>query len=594
MITQDKDEAVGKVISANGNLIEVVFDCEVSNGEVGLVELDEMKLKCEVLEFSNGVAKMQVFESLSGVKLNQSVVFTRRLLSAELGPGLLGQIIDGLQNPLPMVKDKYGDTLPRGADIKPLDREKKWEFRPLAKVGDRVHRGVALGETDEERFCHKIMVPFSQYGEYTVTWVAEAGSYTVDSVIAKGKNDRGNEFEWTMIQYWPIKRALFEGTRKPPKKLLTTGLRIIDSLFPVLCGGTACCPGPFGAGKTVLQHQVAKYSNADIVIMVACGERAGEVVEVIEEFPHLTDPHTEGKLMERSMIVCNTSNMPVAAREASVYLGITVAEYYRQMGISVVLLADSTSRWAQALREMSGRMEEMPGDEGFCADLKSLIARFYERSGCVETPYGEGAVTMIGAVSPAGGNFEEPVTQSTLSVVSAFFCLSRARSDARRYPALDPLDSWSKYRYRVAKVMEHEHPGWGENVEHALAILRQGNLIGKRMEVIGEESTSIGDFIIYLKSEFFDFTYLQQNAFNSEDAYCSFERMVEVFGVMNMILRSEVTFLSTDEARSFFMSLQNLFINMNFSVFGSDEYNNYMKEIKTRIESASNVRGEDE
>jgi V/A-type H+-transporting ATPase subunit A len=392
------------------------------------------------------------------------------------------------------------------------------------------------------------------------------------------------ELSYTMVQKWPIKNALFEGEKVKPEHMMATGLRIIDTQFPLMKGGTVCTPGPFGAGKTVLQHHLSKYSSVDIVIVCACGERAGEVVEVLREFPHLIDPHTGETLMTRTVIICNTSSMPVAARESSIYLGITIAEYYRQMGLDVLLLADSTSRWAQALREMSGRLEEIPGDEAFPAYLSSRIAEFYERSGVLSLKSEKlGSVTICGAVSPAGGNFEEPVTQATLAVVGAFLGLSRERSDSRRYPAIDPLISWSKYIKDVSREFEEHIEGWGHMVHRAGQILREGSDIGKRMEVVGEEGTSLDDMILYLKAELYDFSYLQQNAFDKEDAYCPPKRQVALFQLINRLFDAPFKFRTHDEARQFFLNLQNRIKNMNFMPFEGEEYRKSFAEIEKLI-----------
>ena len=466
-----KQTAMGKVVKAFGNLLHVEFQGDVQQGEIAMVRLGGgVSLKAEVIEIVGDVVKIQVFEDTRGVKLNTSVEFSGHLLEAELGPGLLTTIFDGLQNPLEKVADATGLFLSRGVYVQPLDRARHWDFHPSVKVGDTVCRGDSLGYTNEGRFHHEIMVPFSLFGEYRIDWVIKPGSYPVDTVVARGVDEKGDELHFTMIQKWPVKIPLFEGEKIKASRMMDTGLRILDTQFPVLKGGTFCSPGPFGAGKTVLQHHLSKYSSVDIVIIVACGERAGEVVEVLRSFPHLTDPHTNEPLMNRTVMICNTSSMPVAAREASIYMGATIAEYYRQMGLDVLLLADSTSRWAQAMREMSGRLEEIPGEEAFPAYLGSRIAAFYERSGVFQLKNGKtGSLTIGGAVSPAGGNFEEPVTQATLSVVGAFHGLSRARSDARRYPAIDPLISWSKYVDTVALELDAKVSGWGKMVQKAAA-----------------------------------------------------------------------------------------------------------------------------
>jgi V/A-type H+/Na+-transporting ATPase subunit A len=578
---------MGKVIKAFGNLLHVEFEGEIRQGEVAAVIVDGLRLKAEVLEISGNSAKIQVFEDTKGISFGTAVEFTGDLLEAELGPGLLQAIFDGLQNPLEEVAEVSGLFLPRGIYVAPLDREKLWDYEPSAVVGQAVKRGDALGGTLEGRFQHLIMVPFSLFGSYTITWVIAPGSYSIDTVVAKAKDAFGNEYCFSMVQKWPIKNPLFEGVRVKPSKVMDTGLRTIDTQFPVMKGGTFCSPGPFGAGKTVIQQHLAKFSSVDIVIVCACGERAGEVVEILREFPHLIDPHTNETLMTRTVIICNTSSMPVAARESSIYMGITIAEYYRQMGLDALLLADSTSRWAQALREMSGRLEEIPGDEAFPAYLASRIAEFYERSGVVALENGrEGSLTVGGSVPPAGGNFEEPVTQATLAVVGAFLGLSKNRSDSRRFPAIDPLISWSKYVGDVTRELEESFQGWGALVQKASSLLLKGEEIGKRMEVVGEEGTSLEDMILYLKAELFDFCYLQQNAFDKEDAYCPLQRQIPLFKLIGDILDTHFLFHSQDEARGFFLQLQNRIKNMNFLPFESTEYNQTLLNISEAIEMA--------
>lgn len=581
----EKKEVNGKVVKAFGNLLQVEFEGSIRQGEVAMVKLNGIHLKAEVIEIAGNEAKIQVFEDTKGVKLNTPVQFTGDLLEAELGPGLLTSILDGLQNPLEQVANAAGLFLPRGVYLPSIDRRRRWDYEPTAKVGQVLQRGDTLGTTMEGRFHHQIMVPFSLYGSYKITWVISSGSYTVDTVVAKAKDDSGREYEFTMVQKWPVKNALFHGEKVKPTKMMETGMRIIDTQFPIMKGGTFCSPGPFGAGKTVLQHHLSKYSSVDIVVVVACGERAGEVVEVLREFPHLVDPYTGEALMTRTVIICNTSSMPVAARESSIYMGMTIAEYYRQMGLDVLLLADSTSRWAQALREMSGRLEEIPGEEAFPAYLASRIAEFYERSGVVALKDGkQGSITTGGAVSPAGGNFEEPVTQATLSVVGAFLGLSRERSDSRRYPAIDPLISWTKYIGEVSRELESVVEGWGHMVKKAERILKTGNEIGKRMEVVGEEGTAIDDMVVYLKAELFDFSYLQQNAFDKEDAYCPLKRQVALFKLINKIFDKRFKFNTHDEARQFFLSLQNSIKNMNFLSMESKQYAEAFNKIEQTIE----------
>lgn len=589
-VKEKKLLASGRVLRAFGNLLEVQYTGNIRQGEVAMVEVEGQFLKAEVIEIVGDEAKVQVFEDSQGIELGTRVEFSGHLLEAELGPGLLTSIFDGLENPLEALADNTGLFLPRGVYLKPIDRTKKWDFEPIARVGDLLERGDHLGKTREGRFDHFIMLPFSHFSSYTITWVINPGSYTVDTVVAKAVDEEGKEHSFTMIQNWPVKKPLLVGKKMKATKMMGTGMRIIDTQFPVMKGGTFCSPGPFGAGKTVLQHHLSKFSEVDIVVVIACGERAGEVVEILREFPHLIDPHTGESLINRTVIICNTSSMPVAARESSIYMGVTIAEYYRQMGLDILCLADSTSRWAQALREMSGRLEEIPGEEAFPAYLASRIAAFYERAGVVslkdET---KGSVTIGGAVSPAGGNFEEPVTQSTLAVVGAFLGLSRARSDARRYPAIDPLMSWSKYVGDVGKELDEKMPGWASRVKKAEKILKQGDEIGKRMEVVGEEGTRISDMVIYLKSELYDSSYLQQNSFDREDAYCPIERQLVLFKLMDKIFEANFHFQTHDEARDFFLNLQNKIKNMNFMPFDSQEYKRSFAEVEEIIEKKTRI-----
>ena len=486
------NQNIGRVVGVNGNMVSVQFEGNVSMNEICYVKVGNTSLKSEVIRIRGTIAQVQVYEMTNGIQCGDEVTFTGDMLTAELGPGLLGQIYDGLQNPLPLLAEQAGWFLERGIYTNALDVEKKWEFTPTAKPGDVVKAGEYVGTVPEGSFVHKILVPFYLLGSYKVKSVAEKGEYTIRETIAVIEDERGNEIPLTMSFKWPVKRAVTcYSERLAPTETMETKVRLIDSFFPVAKGGTYCIPGPFGAGKTVLQHTTSKYADVDIVIIAACGERAGEVVETLTEFPELVDPKTGRSLMERTIIICNTSSMPVASREASVHTSVTLAEYYRQMGLHVLLLADSTSRWAQALREMSGRLEEIPGEEAFPAYLESYIAAFYERAGYVRLPDGsEGSVTIGGTVSPAGGNFDEPVTQATLKVVGAFHGLSRERSDARKYPAIDPLISWSKYHGVIAP----------EKTAFLQNILLHGNDIGSMMKVVGEEGTSLPDYIVYLKS----------------------------------------------------------------------------------------------
>ena len=557
-------ENKGKVVSINGNLVSVRFDGSVSMNEICYVNVDDKKLKSEVIRIKGDIAQIQVYEMTNGIKCGDDVDFTGDMLSAQLGPGLLGQVYDGLQNPLPVLAEQAGWFLERGIYADGLNAEKKWEFTPVAKVGDVIRAGEYFGTVPEGPFTHKIFVPFNLLGSYTVKSIADKGEYTVSETVAVLSDERGREVSVSMSFKWPVKRAVkCYSERLAPVETMETKVRLIDSFFPVAKGGTYCTPGPFGAGKTVLQHTTSKYADVDIVIIAACGERAGEVVETLTEFPELTDPKTGRSLMERTIIICNTSSMPVASREASVYTSVTLAEYYRQMGLNVLLLADSTSRWAQALREMSGRLEEIPGEEAFPAYLESYIAAFYERAGYVLLPDGsKGSVTIGGTVSPAGGNFEEPVTQATLKVVGAFHGLSRERSDARKYPAIDPLISWSKYK----TVTDSAKSAFCKN------ILLDGNEIGSMMKVVGEEGTSLDDYTVYLKSEMLDSVYLQQNSFDLVDANCTKERQRYVTDKLIFVLGSEYSLDNKDDARSFFNRMRQKFIDWNYTEFESEAF----------------------
>ncbi|MBQ5815984.1 MAG: V-type ATP synthase subunit A [Oscillospiraceae bacterium] len=561
----------GKVVSINGNLVSVQFDGNVSMNEICFVKVADTALKSEVIRIKGNVAQIQVYEMTGGIKCGDEVEFTGEMLSAQLGPGLLGQVYDGLQNPLPVLAEKAGWFLERGNYAAGLDDEKKWEFTPTAKVGDTLRAGEYIGTVPEGFFTHKIFIPFYLLGSYTLKSIVEKGEYTIKETVAVLTDERGREVPVTMSFNWPVKRAIrCYSERLAPVETIETKVRLIDSFFPVAKGGTYCTPGPFGAGKTVLQHTTSKYADVDIVIIAACGERAGEVVETLTEFPELTDPKTGRSLMERTIIICNTSSMPVASREASVYTAVTLAEYYRQMGLNVLMLADSTSRWAQAMREMSGRLEEIPGEEAFPAYLESYIASFYERAGYVRLPDGStGSVTIGGTVSPAGGNFEEPVTQATLKVVGAFHGLSRERSDARKYPAIDPLISWSKYNTVID----------GKKSDYCKSILRHGDEIGSMMKVVGEEGTAIEDYVTYLKSEMLDAVYLQQNSFDLIDANSTRERQRYVTDKLIYVLGSDYALDNKDDARVFFNRMRQRFIDLNYTEFESGAFKEAEKNI---------------
>ncbi|MEW5895631.1 MAG: V-type ATP synthase subunit A [Candidatus Omnitrophota bacterium] len=566
----------GKVVGVNGNMVAVEFEDRVMQNEVAYVQVGEEQLKSEVIRVRGKKADLQVFEDTGGICVGDKVEFTGELLAVELGPGLLTQVYDGLQNPLPELAQHHGFFLQRGAYYPALDFDKEWEFTPSAKPGDQVRAGEKLGSVPEGIFQHWIMVPFHfQQQVLEVAEVFPKGKYRIKDTVARLKDASGRIHEISMYQVWPVKVPIHAYARKlRPVEPFVTKIRIIDTLVPVAVGGTFCTPGPFGAGKTVLQHLISRHAEVDIVVVAACGERAGEVVELLREFPELEDPRTGRSLMERTIIICNTSSMPVAARESSVYTGVTLAEYYRQMGLNVLLLADSTSRWAQAMREMSGRLEEIPGEEAFPAYLESRIASFYERAGLVQLRDGaKGSVTIGGTVSPAGGNFEEPVTQATLKVVGAFHGLSRARSDARRYPAIDPIESWSKYDSFID----------GALIQKARAMIRRGNNVGQMMKVVGEEGTTMDDFIVYLKAEFLDAVYLQQNAFDPVDEFAPRERQQYIFQIIGQILDQDMNFDDKDAARKFFLDLRQMFINWNASAFQSGDFKGIEEEILRKI-----------
>ena len=558
------EKVTGYVTGVNGNLVSARFSGSVRKNEVGFVKIGNDRLKGEVIRISGDAVSMQIYEMTNGIQVGDEVELTGELLSVELGPGLLTQVYDGLQNPLPKLAEQCGFFLERGVYLDPIP-DKEWEFTPCVKPGDAVLAGDAVGSVPEGQFTHLIMAPFDLKDEgWRVKSVKEKGVYHVRSTVAVLENGAGEEKALSMVFSWPVKQPIrcYE-ERLRPDETLVTKIRCIDTFLPVAKGGTFCVPGPFGAGKTVLQHMEAKNADVDIVIVAACGERAGEVVEVLKEFPELTDPRTGRSLMERTIIICNTSSMPVAAREASVYTAVTMAEYYRQMGLNVLLLADSTSRWAQAMREMSGRLEEIPGEEAFPAYLESVIAAFYERAGKVLLRNGKiASVTIGGTVSPAGGNFEEPVTQATLKVVGAFHGLSRERSDARKYPSIHPIDSWSKYQGVVDMA----------RVEEARGILRRSSEINQMMKVIGEEGTSAEDYILYQKGELLDAVYLQQNSFDPIDAACEPERQAHEFNVLYDVLTRDYALSDKKEIRAFFNQVRQEFLDWHGTVYGTPEF----------------------
>lgn len=561
----------GYVTGVNGNLINVDFDGSVRKNEVGYILVDDKRLKGEVIRIRNGEVSMQIYEMTDGIKVGDPVEFTGELMSVDLGPGLLTQVFDGLQNPLPALAEECGFFLDRGVYLDAIP-DRDWEFTPTAKVGDPVKAGTTIGTVPEGLFTNHIMVPFTLKGDdWKVKSIKEAGTYNVHATICTIEDGKGETKDLSMVFTQPVKQAVtcYEEKLRPSEPLVTK-LRCIDAFLPVAKGGTFCTPGPFGAGKTVLQHMQAKNSDVDVVIVAACGERAGEVVEVLTEFPELIDPKTGRSLMERTIIICNTSSMPVAAREASVYTAVTLSEYYRQMGLDVLLLADSTSRWAQAMREMSGRLEEIPGEEAFPAYLESAIAAFYERAGKVRLEDGSiSSITIGGTVSPAGGNFEEPVTQATLKVVGAFHGLSRERSDARKYPSIHPVDSWSKY----SGVIDMD------NINKARSVLIRSIEVNQMMKVVGEEGTSNDDYITYQKGELLDAVYLQQNSFDPIDQACAPDRQNKEFEVLFDAMNQNYDLTDKREIRSFFNQLRQEFLDWHGTEWDSPEFEAQQKKI---------------
>ena len=579
------------VLEAQEGLVTIrIHSGKVRMNEVGYIVVGEARLKGEVLRIRGDRADLQVYEDTSGVRVGDLVLMTGELLSVELGPGLLGRVFDGLQNPLEQLAREDGFFLKRGKEVAALEGEKRWEFFPSKKIGDTVVAGEVLGETKEGRFVHRVMAPFDLSGRARIIDL-ESGIYRLHDPLARLELEDGSERIVTMGRRWPMRKPLAEHAlksgachRRYPGEPVITSQRIIDTFFPVAKGGTACIPGPFGAGKTVLQQLIARYAEVDVVVIVACGERAGEVVETLSEYPKLEDPRG-GSLMDRTVIICNTSSMPVAARELSMYTGVTIGEYYRQMGLDVLLIADSTSRWAQAMREISGRLEEIPGDEAFPAYLESTIKQMYERGGVIEGPDGEqGSLTMIGTVSPAGGNFEEPVTQSTLATVKSFLGLSSERAYRRAYPAIDPLISWSRYLDQLAPwYSKHLGPHWVAGVKKVLELLHEGEEIAQMMKVTGEEGITLENFVTWQKAQLADMAYLQQDAFDPVDAATSLDRQQSSFGLLERIIEAPLEFASRQEAQGFFTKLTGLFKNLNYSVMDSDAYRTYLQQIEAML-----------
>ncbi len=574
-------KTTGKVTGIIANLVTVEVDAPVAQNEICYIHSGGTKLMAEVIKVAGKNVFVQVYESTRGLKNGDIVDFDGHMLEVELGPGLLSSNYDGLQNNLATMDSVF---LERGEYTAALDYEKIWDFKPLAKVGDEVVAGDWLGEVMEGWLSHKIMVPFSFKGKYTVKSIISESSKKVNDTVAVITNQSGEELNVTMVQRWPVKVAIEVHREKPrPYKIMETGVRCIDTLNPIADGGTGFIPGPFGCGKTVLQHAIAKQGEADVIVMAACGERANEVVEIFTEFPELIDSRTGRSLMERTTIICNTSNMPVAAREASVYTAMTICEYYRAMGLRVLLLADSTSRWAQALREMSNRMEELPGADAFPVDLSAIISSFYARAGIVILNNGEtGAVTFIGTVSPAGGNLKEPVTESTKKAARCFYALSQNRADKKRYPAVDPIDSYSKYlEYPeiVSYLNSTIDPKWVDKVMETKNIILRGKEVYEQINILGDDGVPLSYHETYWKSELIDFVILQQDAFDSIDAVTPLERQEFMLTKVLESCNAKHKFENFEECSNHFKNLINLFRQMNYSEFKSEDFNKYLGQI---------------
>ena len=579
-------KTTGKVTGIIANLITVEVNGPVAQNEICYIKEGNTRLMAEVIKVNGKNASVQVYESTRGVKKGNEVEFMGHMLEVMLGPGLLSSNYDGLQNNLATMT---GVFLEKGEYTAPLDTEKKWNFTPTAKPGDIVVAADWLGEVKEGWLPHKIMVPFRFKGEYTVKSVAAAGEYKINDTIAVLTDSQGEEHNVSMVQKWPVKVAIGGYIEKPrPYKIMETGVRVIDTLNPIAEGGTGFIPGPFGCGKTVLQHAIAKQGEADVIIMAACGERANEVVEIFAEFPELVDPRTGRKLIERTTIICNTSNMPVAAREASVYTAMTIGEYYRAMGLKVLLLADSTSRWAQALREMSNRMEELPGADAFPVDLPAIISNFYSRAGIVKLNNGStGSVTFIGTVSPAGGNLKEPVTESTKKAARCFYALNQARADRKRYPAVDPIDSYSKY-LEYPEIMEYlnstVNPKWVERVNYAKNLILRGKEAYEQINILGDDGVPMEYHMRYWKSELVDFIILQQDAFDSIDANCPMERQEFMLNLVLDVCDKAINFETFEDCAAYYKNIINILRQMNYSVYKSEDFNKYLEQIKNILQ----------
>ena len=578
-------KTTGRVNGIISNIVIVKADGAVGQNEICYVHTGDTRMMAEVIKVIGDAAYVQVFDSTRGLKIGDPVEFEGHMLEATLAPGILSRNYDGLQNDLEKMDGLF---ISRGSITDPIDYDKTWEFKPLAKAGDKVSAASWLGEVKEQWVAHKIMVPFVMTGSYTVKSVAPAGEYRVTDTIAVVTDAQGQDHDITMVQKWPVKQAVRCYDEKPrPSRVMETGVRAIDTFNPLAEGGTGFIPGPFGAGKTVLQHAISKQAEADVIIIVACGERANEVVEIFAEFPELVDPRTGHKLMERTIIVCNTSNMPVAAREASVYTGMTIGEYYRAMGLKVLVMADSTSRWAQALREMSNRLEELPGQDAFPMDLSAIISNFYSRAGLVKLTNGQtGSVTFLGTVSPAGGNLKEPVTESTKKAARCFYALSQGRADSKRYPAIDPLESYSKYlEYPEIReyLDEHIEPDWVDLVYAGKTIVQRGKEANDQINILGDDGVPVEYHERFWKSELLDFVILQQDAFDDIDANCPLERQKMMYKMVLDICRKDFAFADFEECSQFFKGLINLFRQMNYSEWQSEKFHDYKRQVEQYV-----------
>ena len=583
-------KTTGRVNGIISNIVIVKADGPVAQNEICYVWTGDTKMMAEVIKVIGDDAYVQVYDSTRGLKIGDRVEFEGHMLEATLAPGLLSRNYDGLQNDLEKMDSLF---IERGSITDPIDFDKTWEFTPLAKAGDKVSAASWLGEVKEQWIPHKIMIPFTMTGSYTVKSVAAAGSYKVTDTVAVLTDAEGGDHEVTMVQRWPVKQAIRSYVEKPrPDRIMETGVRAIDTFNPLAEGGTGFIPGPFGAGKTVLQHAISKQADADVIIMIACGERANEVVEIFKEFPELIDPHTGHPLMERTIIICNTSNMPVAAREASVYTGMTIGEYYRAMGLKVLVMADSTSRWAQALREMSNRLEELPGQDAFPMDLSAIISNFYSRAGLVRLTNGQtGSVTFLGTVSPAGGNLKEPVTESTKKAARCFYALAQARADSKRYPAIDPLDSYSKY-LEYPEIREyldaHIGKGWVDNVYAGKTLVQRGKEANDQINILGDDGVPVEYHERFWKSELIDFVILQQDAFDDIDANCPLERQKMMFEMVLDICNKTFDFADFEECSKFFKTLINLFRQMNYAEWQSEKFADYRSQIEALVNEQLN------